>query len=317
MWGIIATWRMALEGVSESASALAGGGRAADAVVEAVAAVEDFPLYKSVGYGGLPTENGEVELDAAFMDGDSLAFGAVGNLIDIANPVRVAHALSRQRYNSLLVGQGAREWALEQGFADKQMLTERAMQHYRKRCRETLDRGLSPYDGHDTVGIIGLDVRGSMSVATSTSGLFMKKRGRIGDSPIMGSGFYCDSEAGAATATGVGEDLMKGCTSYEIVRRMAGGMTPQQAADSVVFELEDKLMSRFGRAGDLSVVCMNRRGDFGAATNISTFSFVVATADRPLTVFRAGREAQGTRYWPVDEAWMQAYAARIRAPIEE
>ncbi|HDS1238848.1 N(4)-(beta-N-acetylglucosaminyl)-L-asparaginase [Pluralibacter gergoviae] len=317
MWGIIATWRMALEGVSESASALAGGGRAADAVVEAVAAVEDFPLYKSVGYGGLPTENGEVELDAAFMDGDSLAFGAVGNLIDIANPVRVAHALSRQRYNSLLVGQGAREWALEQGFADKQMLTERAMQHYRKRCRETLDRGLSPYDGHDTVGIIGLDVRGSMSVATSTSGLFMKKRGRIGDSPIMGSGFYCDSEAGAATATGVGEDLMKGCTSYEIVRRMAGGMTPQQAADSVVFELEDKLMSRFGRAGDLSVVCMNRRGEFGAATNISTFSFVVATADRPLTVFRAEREAQGTRYWPVDETWMQAYAARIRAPIEE
>lgn len=317
MWGIIATWRMALEGVSESASALAGGGRAADAVVEAVAAVEDFPLYKSVGYGGLPTENGEVELDAAFMDGDTLAFGAVGNLIDIANPVRVAHALSRQRYNSLLVGQGAREWALEQGFADKQMLTERAMQHYRKRCRETLDRGLSPYDGHDTVGIIGLDVRGSMSVATSTSGLFMKKRGRIGDSPIMGSGFYCDSEAGAATATGVGEDLMKGCTSYEIVRRMAGGMTPQQAADSVVFELEDKLMSRFGRAGDLSVVCMNRRGEFGAATNISTFSFVVATADRPLTVFRAEREAQGTRYWPVDETWMQAYAARIRAPIEE
>lgn len=101
------------------------------------------------------------------------------------------------------------------------MLTERAMQHYRKRCRETLDKGLSPYDGHDTVGIIGLDKQGSMSVATSTSGLFMKKRGRLGDSPIIGSGFYCDSETGAATATGVGEDLMKGCTSYEIVRRMA------------------------------------------------------------------------------------------------
>ncbi len=84
------------------------------------------------------------------------------------------------------------------------------MQHYRKRCRETLDKGLSPYDGHDTVGIIGLDKQGSMSVATSTSGLFMKKRGRLGDSPIIGSGFYCDSETGAATATGVGEDLMKG-----------------------------------------------------------------------------------------------------------
>lgn len=317
MWGIIATWRMALEGVTESASALAAGNAASSSVVDAVAAVEDFPYYKSVGFGGLPTENGEVELDAAFMDGDTLAFGAVGNLINIANPVRVAHALSRQRYNSLLVGQGAREWALEQGFSHKEMLTERAMQHYRKRCRETLDKGLSPYDGHDTVGIIGLDKQGSMSVATSTSGLFMKKRGRIGDSPIMGSGFYCDSETGAATATGVGEDLMKGCTSYEIVRRMAGGMTPQQAADSVVFELEDKLMSRFGRAGDLSVVCMNRHGEFGASTNIKTFSFVVATEKQPLTVFRAERHKEKTHYQPVDDEWMQAYAERIRAPIEE
>ncbi|MBV8043694.1 N(4)-(beta-N-acetylglucosaminyl)-L-asparaginase [Pluralibacter sp.] len=317
MWGIIATWRMALEGVSESASALAAGKAASISVVDAVAAVEDFPLYKSVGFGGLPTENGEVELDAAFMDGDTLAFGAVGNLVDIANPVRVAHALSRQRYNCLLVGQGAREWALEQGFSEKTMLTERAMQHYRKRCRETLDKGLSPYDGHDTVGIIGLDRHGSMSVATSTSGLFMKKRGRIGDSPIMGSGFYCDSEVGAATATGVGEDLMKGCASYEIVRRMAGGMSPQQAADSVVSELEDKLMSRFGRAGDLSVVCMNRRGEFGAATNIKTFSFVVASETQPLTVFRADRLREKTHYVPVDDEWMQAYAARIRAPIEE
>ena len=197
------------------------------------------------------------------------------------------------------------------------MLTDRAIQHYQKRCRETLDKGLSPYNGHDTVGIIGLDKLGSMSVATSTSGLFMKKRGRIGDSPVIGSGFYCDSEVGAATATGVGEDLMKGCASYEIVRRMAQGMTPQQAADSVVFELEDKLMSRFGRTGDLSVVCMNRKGEFGAATNIKTFSFVVATAHQPLTVFRAERQHEKTHYHPVDEEWMQDYAARIRAPVEE
>jgi len=317
MWGIIATWRMALEGVSTSATALQAGSAAATSVVDAVVTVEDYPLYKSVGYGGLPTENGEVELDAAWMDGDTLAFGAVGNLIDIANPVKVAHALGRQRYNSVLVGQGAREWALSQGFMPKTMLTERAIQHYRKRCRETLDKGLSPYDGHDTVGVIALDRQGSMSVATSTSGLFMKKRGRLGDSPIIGSGFYCDSETGAATATGVGEDLMKGCTSYEIVRRMAQGMTPQQAADSVIYELEDKLMSRFGRAGDLSVVCMNRHGEFGAATNIKTFSFVVATATQPLTVFRADRLQEKTHYQPVDDDWMQAYNARIRAPIEE
>ncbi len=233
MWGMIATWRMALEGITHAGETLQNGGKSAKAVVNAVAEVEDFPFYKSVGYGGLPSENGEVELDAAFMDGDTLAFGAVGNLVDIANPIQVAHALSRERFNSFMVGAGAREWALSQGFTEKTMLTQRAMQHYRKRCHETIDRGLSPYDGHDTVGVIGLDQHGSMSVGTSTSGLFMKRRGRLGDSPVIGSGFYCDSEVGAATATGVGEDLMKGCTSYEIVRRMEGGMTPHDAADPV------------------------------------------------------------------------------------
>ena len=317
MWGMIATWRMALEGITHASTLLAKGEKSAKAVVNAVADVEDFPFYKSVGYGGLPSENGEVELDAAFMDGDTLAFGAVGNLVDIANPIRVAHALSRERFNSLLVGVGAREWALSQGFAEKTMLTERAIQHYRKRCRETIDQGLSPYDGHDTVGMIGLDTHGSMSVATSTSGLFMKRRGRLGDSPIIGSGFYCDSQIGAATATGVGEDLMKGCTSYEIVRRMEGGMTPQDAADSVIFELEDKLMARFGRVGDLSVVCMNKLGEFGVSTNIKTFSFVVTTRDLPPTVYLAERQSDRTHYVPADDAWMSDYAARIRAPIGE
>lgn len=317
MWGMIATWRMALEGITQASGALQGGGKSSKAVVNAIAEVENFPFYKSVGYGGLPSENGEVELDAAFMDGDTLAFGAVGNLVDIANPIQVAHALSRERFNSFMVGVGAREWALSQGFTAKTMLTERAIQHYRKRCHETIDRGLSPYDGHDTVGIIGLDQHGSMSVGTSTSGLFMKRRGRLGDSPVIGSGFYCDSEIGAATATGVGEDLMKGCTSYEIVRRMEGGMAPQDAADSVVCELEDKLMARFGRVGDLSVVCMNRQGEFGAATNIQTFSFVVATHDLPATVYLAERRADRTHYQPASQQWMEDYAARIRAPVGE
>lgn len=316
-WGTIATWRMAWEGIGEAAERLQRGSSANDAVVHAVKCVEDYPFYKSVGFGGLPNEQGEVELDAAFMDGTSLALGAVAGVKNIANPILVAKALSEERFNSFMVGQGAEAWAKDRGFESKTMLTERAYNHYLKRKRETLDRGLSPYTGHDTVGVIALDAQQRMSVATSTSGLFMKKRGRIGDSPIIGSGFYCDSETGAATATGVGEDLMKGCTSYEIVRRMAQGMTPQQAADSVLFELEDKLMSRFGRVGDLSVVCMNNRGEFGAATNIKTFSFVVATAHQPLTVYRTERLREKTHFHAVDEEWMQAYAARIRAPIEE
>ena len=144
----------------------------------------------------------------------------------------------------------------------------------------------------------------------------MKRRGRVGDSPIIGSGFYCDSEIGGATATGVGEDLMKGCTSYEIVRRMAAGLTPQQAADSVVLELEDKLMKRFGRCGDLSVVCMNTQGEFGVATNIKTFSFVVATANMSPTVYLADRHDEHTTYRLADKDWLQDYETRIREPID-
>jgi isoaspartyl peptidase/L-asparaginase-like protein (Ntn-hydrolase superfamily) len=195
------------------------------------------------------------------------------------------------------------------------MLTDRAHQHYLKRKRETLDRGLSPYTGHDTVGVITLDHNQQMCVATSTSGLFMKRPGRVGDSPVSGSGFYADSQIGAATATGLGEDLMKGCISYEIVSRMGRGMSPQQAAESAVYDLESQLISRFGRAGDLSVVCMNNRGEYGAATTIDNFSFSVATPTQTPAVFLTTREGKHTLIRPADKAWLDAYLQRITAEV--
>ena len=107
----------------------------------------------------------------------------------------------------------------------------------------------------------------------------MKKRGRVGDSPLSGSGFYVDSEVGGASATGLGEDLMKGCISYEIVRLMKEGYHPQEAADKAVEDLNEELKRRRGKAGDLSVVCLNNKGEFGVATNIDGFSFSVMTDD--------------------------------------
>lgn len=314
-WGVIATWRMAWEGVSEAAQLLQGDSDASGAAVRAVTCVEDYPFYKSVGYGGLPNEQGEVELDAAFMDGSTLAIGAVASIRDIANPILVAQALSRERFNSFMVGEGAQTWAFAQGFERKNMLTDRAHQHYLKRKRETLDRGLSPYTGHDTVGVITLDQNQQMCVATSTSGLFMKRPGRVGDSPVSGSGFYADSQIGAATATGLGEDLMKGCISYEIVSRMGRGMSPQQAAESAVYDLESQLIARYGRAGDLSVVCMNNRGEYGAATTIDNFSFSVATTTQKPAVFLTTREGKHTLIRPADQAWLDAYIERITAEV--
>ncbi|MDD1781067.1 N(4)-(beta-N-acetylglucosaminyl)-L-asparaginase [Enterovibrio sp. ZSDZ35] len=315
-WGIIATWRMAFDGITEGATMLQDNKSATDAVLTAVTRVEDYPYYKSVGYGGLPNEKGVVELDAAFMDGTTMALGAIASVKDVANPILVAEKLSRERFNSFMVGEGAEQWAFEQGFEKKEMLTERAQQHYIKRCRETLYRGLSPYTGHDTVGIAALDLDGNISVGTSTSGLFMKRPGRVGDSPVSGSGYYADSEIGAATATGLGEDLMKGCISYEIVRRMGEGMTPQQAADSTVNDLEKKLIARYGRAGDLSVVCINKDGDFGAATNIDSFSFSVETSKHPATIYVCERRGSETHYSPASQEWLDAYQTRITAPIE-
>ena len=234
MWGIIATWRMAVEGITTASKMLKEGADAGDAIETAIREVEDFPYYKSVGYGGLPNEEMVVELDAAYMDGDTLDIGAIAAIKDFANPVSIAKRLSKEKVNNLLVGEGAEKFAHKEGFERKTMLTDRAKIHYKNRLKEVKDLEVKPYSGHDTVGMVCLDSNGKMTSATSTSGLFMKKSGRVGDSPISGSGFYVDSKVGGASATGLGEDLMKGCVSYEIVRLMKEGMHPQEACEKAV-----------------------------------------------------------------------------------
>ena len=151
MWGMIATWRMALEGVTKGCEMLGRGQSAGDAVEAAIREVEDFPYYKSVGYGGLPNEEMEVELDAAYMDGDTLSIGAVAAIRDYANPVSIAKRLSQEQVNNVLVGEGAEKFAHKEGFERKNMLTDRAKAFYRKRKKEVAEQELKPYSGHDTV----------------------------------------------------------------------------------------------------------------------------------------------------------------------
>lgn len=316
MWGIIATWRMAIEGIDESAQQLSKGMDAGDAIEHAIKIVEDYPFYKSVGYGGLPNENCEVELDAAYMDGNTLSIGAIAGIKNFANPISIARKLSSEKVNCFLIGVGAEEYAHKNGFERKDMLSERAKKHYSKRKREILEKGLSPYIGHDTVGMVSLDWNGKMCVGTSTSGLFMKKNGRVGDSPLSGSGFYVDSEIGGATATGLGEDLMKGCISYEIVRLMKSGLSPQEACDKAICELDTKLLNRRGKAGDLSVVAMNNKGEWGVATNIDIFSFSIATQNHKPTVYLSSRINGKSIHKVASKEWLDAYSLRIKAPIE-
>jgi N4-(beta-N-acetylglucosaminyl)-L-asparaginase len=319
-YGIIATWAMALEGVSDAADALANHGTIADNIEAAIKNIEDFPFYKSVGYGGLPNEEMIVELDAGFMNGDTLDIGAVAGIQDFANPVSIARALSTETLNNVLVAEGAAKYAQKKGFERKNMLSDRAVIHYKNRLKENRDNGNSdivPYRGHDTVGMVGVDTKGSVVSATSTSGLFMKRAGRVGDSPIAGGGFYADSEVGAASATGLGEDLMKGCTSYEIVRLMKEGLTPQEACEKAVNSLETQLLRRKGTAGDLSVVAMNKAGDYGCATNIDNFSFVVATDKIAPTVFIANRVDGKTVHEKASDKWLANYIQTRTAPLIE
>ena len=126
MWGIIATWRMAKEGLDKASDILSQHGIAGDAIEVAIKEVEDFPYYKSVGYGGLPNKEMEVELDAAYMDGTTFDIGAIGALKDFANPISIARSLSQNKVNNLLVGSGAEAYAHKAGFERKNMLSERA-----------------------------------------------------------------------------------------------------------------------------------------------------------------------------------------------
>ena len=308
MHGIIATWRMAKEGIEQGFEQLNQNGKASDAIETAIKAVEDFPYYKSVGYGGLPNEDQVVELDAGYMDGDTFDVGAICAIKDFANPISIAKKLSEEKVNNILVSYGAEKYAREHHFEEKEMLTDRAKAFYRKKKKELEQQAqeLKPYDGHDTVGMVCLDENGTVVAGTSTSGLFMKKPGRA------------DSEVGGATATGLGEDLMKGCISYEIVRLMKEGLTPQEACEKAVNDLDASLKKRRTVAGDLSVVAMNNKGEFGCATNIDGFSFSVATSDVEPTVYLVTRQGDGHCTFEVaSKEWLDEYMRVRMAPVEE
>ncbi|UQS82289.1 N(4)-(beta-N-acetylglucosaminyl)-L-asparaginase [Bombilactobacillus folatiphilus] len=315
-WGTIATWRMSYEGLVAASQLLTEQNSAADAVETLIQKVESYQYYKSVGYGGLPNEAGVVQMDAAFMDGDTFAQGAVAGIEDVQHPISVARALSRNHYNSFLVGTGATQYAKLHGFTTTNMLTARAKKIWENRRAQLRRQSLNPYDGHDTVGAIALDQQNSLAVGTSTSGLFMKKPGRVGDSPLSGSGFYADSQVGAAAATGLGEDIMKGCLSYEIVRLMAAGCSPQQACDQAVYPFIQKLQQRYGQAGEFSLIAMNTKGQWGVATNVE-FTFSVATSQsHPQILIAYPAEQQSTKIQPVTPEWLAAYEKRIKKPLD-
>lgn len=284
MYALIGTWKMSLTGVRGGEALLRSGGAAGDAVEHSIRTVEDEPEFRSVGYGGLPDRDGHVLTDAAFMDGVSLRMGGVISAEHIRNPISLARRLCGRETNCLLAGRGAEEAAVAFGLPLRDMRTEAAMKQWREAVGSRPAK-LSAYQGHDTVCVLALDEKGGMAAGTSTSGLFMKDPGRVGDSPLIGSGFYCDARFGAAAATGLGEDIMRGCLSYEIVSLMKRGASPAEACQEALDGLEDRRLALGEEKGSISLIALNPRGEFGAASTLAVFPFA-AGRDGEVRLYR-------------------------------
>ncbi len=291
MYAIIGTWKMSYDGVSEACDLLLADAAAGDAVQHAIMRVEDEPSYNSVGFGGLPDKTGHVMTDASYMDGQTLRFGAIMSAENIRNPVCAARLLCGRETNCLLAGRGAEQFAIEQGLPMRDMRTADSLKQWREALQQE-NRRMDAYNEHDTVCVLALDQSGAMVAGTSTSGLFMKEPGRVGDSPIIGSGFYCDARYGAAAATGLGEDIMRGCLSYEIVSLMRAGLSPQKACEQAVNGLSERKIQLGEDAGSISVIALSPTGETGAATTLPVFPFVAGN-ENGVAIYAARPDENG------------------------
>ncbi|MEO8630586.1 MAG: isoaspartyl peptidase/L-asparaginase family protein [Betaproteobacteria bacterium] len=224
--------RAALDGVRAAASAgaalLESGASALDAVCAVVVALENDPLFNA-GTGGVLNRLGEAELDASVMRGTDLAFGGVGAIARVRNPVLIARAVMEHSGHALLVGEGARQFARAQGFEDYDPISAQARVDYQ-------DKQASA--GLGTVGAVALDAEGCWASATSTGGVALKLPGRIGDSPLPGAGTYATRGA-AVSATGQGELIMRVLAAKSISDLIVGGMHAQAAVESVLQSMRD------------------------------------------------------------------------------
>lgn len=274
MWSVVSTWPFSLQLTEKAAGMLSDGAKALDALEAGIHLVESDPNVDTVGRGGFLNAKGELELDAAIMDGDTLRMGCVAGVRGFEHPVSVARKVMEETVHSILVGEGAEEFARKMGIPEvgnAYMVTESARKAWEEKRQE----------GHDTIGAVALDTCGSMGVAMSTSGANMKVPGRVGDTPIIGSGFYVDSEVGGAAATGLGEDIMRTCLAFRAVELMRSGKSPKKAAEEVILTAHERIKRHGIEPDNMAIVCMNAKGECGASCNHQGFFYSYANPGQP------------------------------------
>jgi isoaspartyl peptidase/L-asparaginase-like protein (Ntn-hydrolase superfamily) len=249
---IVSTWPFGKPSNERALEVFKAGGSALDAVEKGINLAEEDLSNSSVGAGGIPNAAGIVQLDACIMDGPTHKAGSVGALEGIVNAVSVARRVMEKTRHVMLVGAGARAFAVEQGFREQELLTPE-----QKKRWEEWKKKQSAQKGHDTIALLALAPDGTIAGGCSTSGLAYKVAGRVGDSPIIGSGLYVDNDVGAAGATGIGENIMRFCGSFMVVELMRSGMHPVEACVETIRRI--------------------KRGEYGAAGTGKGFEFAAAS----------------------------------------
>ncbi|HTB06412.1 MAG TPA: N(4)-(beta-N-acetylglucosaminyl)-L-asparaginase [Bacteroidia bacterium] len=270
---VISTWSFGIAANDAAWKVLSANGRALDAVEAGVKVPEADPTVSSVGLGGLPDRDGYVTLDAAIMDENGNG-GSVAFLQHIVHPISVARMVMEKTPHVMLVGDGALQFALDNGFKKEELLTPESKAAWEKWKKENNYNQKIDKNNHDTIGMVAIDASGNLSGACTTSGLAWKMHGRVGDSPILGDGMFVDNEVGAACSTGKGEAVMKICGSAIIVEMMRNGKTPQEACEAAVKRIAAK--QKDYNDFQVGFLALNRNGDVGAYAMQKGFQYALA-----------------------------------------
>ncbi|WP_412465041.1 isoaspartyl peptidase/L-asparaginase family protein [Flavobacterium mekongense] len=273
---VISTWNFGVQANGAAWEILKNSGRALDAVEAGVKIPEGDPKERSVGYGGRPDRDGKVTLDACIMD-EFANIGSVAALEHIKHPISVARAVMEKTPHVMLVGDGALQFALSQGFKKENLLVEESEKEWKEWLKTSQYKPIANIENHDTIGMIALDVHGNLSGACTTSGMAFKMHGRVGDSPIIGAGLYVDNEIGAATATGHGEEVIRIAGCHLVVELMRQGKSPQQACEEAVSRIVKLTKNRNKNLKDIQVgfIALDKQGNYGAYCIQGGFNYAV------------------------------------------
>jgi N4-(beta-N-acetylglucosaminyl)-L-asparaginase len=270
---VISTWNFGIEANVAAWKILSQQGRALDAVEAGARVPEGDPKETSVGLGGLPDRDGFVTLDSCIMD-EKGNCGSVAYLQHIVHPVSVARKVMEKTSHVMLVGDGALQFALANGFKKEKLLTKESEKAWKEWTKTAQYKPVANIENHDTIGIVALDSNGDVSGACTTSGMAYKMHGRVGDSPIIGAGLYVDNEVGAATATGVGEEVIRIVGCHLVVELMRQGRSPEDACREAVGRILKKNPAK-AKEVQVGFLALNKNGEYGAFCLQKGFTYAV------------------------------------------